>query len=143
MNIEDWFSGFFEADGYFSYSTNRRKMSRFPVVGITQLNNHPARIASILIGGKTHYVIPKSKYSGRELMYAPRYKWEARDKQSLLNALWYFDQCPLIGPKAEDYVIWRKIVMRYVEHGWKDNIFWGLCDELSDLKGDRKSAHYA
>ena len=130
--IDNWFLGFFEADGCFTYQCNR------PSMEIAQAGPGPGRIASILFGGNLNYVVPKSKHGANGYIVPPRWTWQARNKNDLLNAVWFFDQHPLIGPKKEEYEIWRKMVLRYVTHGQRDKKLVELCDHLSATRNSKQ-----
>ena len=141
--LENWFLGFFEADGTLTHQRGSPGW-RVPSAGITQSDPRIGRIASILIGGRSNYVVPKlkykesgyGKYSGGKIL--PRWNWQARNKDDLLSALWFFDQHPLIGPKKKEYKIWRKMVLRYIERTGRDPVFLDLCDELSATRKSKQ-----
>jgi len=132
--IDNWFLGFFEADGCFTY--DRSGYCR-PVMQILQQDDMgcvpPAnRLVSILFAGDTALVKPKTlRHNNSE--YEPRWKSAARRKDSLLRAVWFFDQHPLMSArKQRDYEIWRKMALCYIAHGasGKEQLL-ALADELS------------
>ena len=108
--IDNWFLGFFEADGCFTYDKARGCV---PVMQITQKDDMrcvpPAnRLVSILFAGNTNRICPKTIQPGYTKVHDPRWQTAARSKDSLLNVVWFFDQYPLVSArKQRDYEIWR------------------------------------
>ena len=136
MNLSSWFLGFFEADGCFSYTTNgARGITPFLYVGQqADMDYMPPgiRLVSILLGGNTNRVQPKSEYRGYETKYKLQWKAWGRSKDILLETVWFFDQHPLISArKQRDYEIWRKMALLYITNGRSNAQLPALAAKLS------------
>ena len=133
MRIEDWFLGFFEADGCFTYD---RQYGAYPIAYVGQQDDMGCvppgvRLGAILFGGTTNRTVGKT-LNAVGTRYKPCWKSFARSKDSLLNAVWFFDQHPPISiRKQRDYSIWREMVLHYIVHGRGDEKLNSLADDLS------------
>jgi len=132
--IEDWFLGFFEADGCFTYS---RQGGIKPMLYIGQQDDMGCvppgiRLVPILFGGTTNKVRTKSIRKGYPTPYEPQWRAGCRSKDALLEAVWFFDQHPLISArKQRDYRTWLKMALCYITNGRSDRQLPILATELS------------
>jgi|GEM_PF-5858166 len=113
-----WFVGFVEADGCFSSRNDRKwvtprfqlalRADDYPLLLMMQEQLGIGRLGK---SWRTHYRVDTE---GRVYTTTtPMARWDVRSKLELLALVEIFDANPLLSRKAEDYRVWRELVMEY------------------------------
>jgi hypothetical protein len=109
-----WFSGFADGEAHFGLPRQTNRPAIVPMFEI-QLRADDLAILERLQEVFGGYLRVREINRGN-----PAAGWSVGSKRDLIGLVDYFDRFPLRAKKANDYAIWRRAVLVYLERGAMD-----------------------